>query len=344
MPGELEIIARLRARARVTGGVQAGIGDDAAVLRMGGARDLLACSDLMAEGVHFRREWSPPRLLGGKALAVTLSDIAAMGGAARYAMTSIALPQSLPAAFIEALFDGLLAYAESRGVALVGGDTSGSTDSLFIDTIALGECEAGRAVRRSGAQPGDVIYVTGTLGASAAGLALLERGHRLTDDVKIVGGDAARDEEALSRARARAMRKHLAPAPHLALGCRVGERALATAMIDVSDGLSTDLSHVLEESRCGAILWAEAIPLAAAARLLAGELETEPLRLALHGGEEYELLFTARPENRARVADLSDELEVPITAIGEVIAGDGMQLERGGGREALRPAGYEHRI
>jgi thiamine-monophosphate kinase len=344
MPGELEIIARLRARARVIGGVQVGIGDDAAVLQMGGARDLLACSDLMAEGVHFRREWSPPRLLGGKALAVTLSDIAAMGGAARYVMTSIALPQTLPAAFIEALFDGLLAYAEASGVALVGGDTSSSTDSLFIDTVALGECDAGRAVRRNGARPGDVIYVTGALGASAAGLALLERGYRLADDTQLIPGEAANDQEGLSRARTQAMWKHLAPSPHLALGRRVGERGLATAMIDVSDGLSTDLTHLLDESRCGAILRAGAIPLAAAARLLAGELQAEPLSLALHGGEEYELLFTARPEDQERIAELSDESNVPIAAIGEIIAGDGVQLERDGGREILRPSGYEHRI
>src|SRR5689334_12504137 len=182
MPGELEIIARLRARARATAGVSVGIGDDAAVLRMGGPRDLLACSDLMAEGVHFRREWSPPRLLGHKALAVTLSDIAAMGGAARYALVSIALPPALPAGFVAELFDGLLGYADASNVAIIGGDTSSSTDSLFIDTIALGDCAAGRAVRRNGASTGDVIYVSGALGASVAGLMLLERGYRLTND------------------------------------------------------------------------------------------------------------------------------------------------------------------
>src|ERR1044072_498468 len=191
MPGELEIIARLRARARATEGVRVVIGDDAAVLQSDSARDGLVCSDLMAEGIHFRREWSPPRLLGQKALAVTLSDIAAMGGAARYAMVSIALPGTLSPLFIEALFDGLLAYAEKSGVAIIGGDTSSSGDSLFIDTIALGDCHTGRAIRRSGAQAGDLIYVTGALGASIAGLLLLERGHRLTDE-------AADDEDEMS--------------------------------------------------------------------------------------------------------------------------------------------------
>lgn len=338
MPGELEIIARLRARARAADGVRVGVGDDAAVLQTRGGRDLLACSDLMAEGVHFRREWSPPRLLGRKALAVTLSDIAAMGGAARYAMVSIALPRALPAGFVDGLFDGLLAYAEACGVAVVGGDTSGSADSLFIDTIAIGDCDSGRAVRRNGAQSGDVIYVTGALGASMAGLLLLERGDRLADD------DAARDEDEMTRARTSAMLKHLSPAPRLAFGREIGSRGLATAMIDVSDGLSSDLARVLEESACGAVVRAGAIPVAHAARWLAGELKRESLALALHGGEEYELLFTAPPENQGRVMQLSNELNVPVTAIGEITAGGGLRLERDGGLEALPPAGYEHSL
>ncbi|HJQ23210.1 MAG TPA: thiamine-phosphate kinase [Blastocatellia bacterium] len=337
MPGELEIIARLRARARRSEGVRVGIGDDAAVLQTGGERDLLACSDLMAEGVHFRREWSPPRLLGRKALAVTLSDIAAMGGAARYAMVSIALPQSLSPAFIEALFDGLFDYAEESGVAVIGGDTSSSRDSLFIDTMALGDCEAGQDIRRSGARGGDLIYVTGGLGAALAGLLLLERGHRLLD-----GGAAAEDE--MSRARTAAMLKHLSPAPRLVLGRTIGERGLATAMIDVSDGLSTDLAHIADESGCGAIVRAAALPIAEAARWLAGELKQEPLSLVLHGGEEYELLFTARPEDHARVVELSNELAVPITAIGEITASGGLRLERDGALETLHPSGYEHHI
>src|SRR5438128_4628756 len=212
MPGELEIIARLRVRARTTAGVRVGIGDDAAVLQTEGERDWLACSDLMTEGVHFRREWSPPHLLGRKALAVTLSDIAAMGGAARYAMVSMALPLNLPVGFVDELLDGLLDYADASDVAIIGGDTSSSADSLFIDTIALGDCEAGRAIRRNGASVGDVVYVTGALGASKAGLMLLERGHRLANDA------ATSDEDAMSRARTSAMRKHLGPAPHLALG------------------------------------------------------------------------------------------------------------------------------
>ena len=336
MPGELEIISRIRALARSPigeqSGVKVGIGDDAAVLETGGARDWLACTDLMVEGVHFRREWSPPRLLGRKALAVTLSDIAAMGGIPRYAMVSVALPHTLTPGFIEQFFDGLLEYAAAEGVAIIGGDTSSSADSLFIDTIGLGDCEAGKAVRRCGARAGDIIYVTGSLGASAAGLALLERGYRIEEG------------EVDGRARAEAVTKHLSPDPHLGLARAIGERGLATSMIDVSDGLSTDLMHLLEESGCGALVRAEAVPVAGAAEVLADDLGSRPLTLALSSGEEYELLFTARNEDQVRIRELATEFDTSITAVGEVLSGRGIVLERDGAQETLKASGFEHRI
>jgi thiamine-monophosphate kinase len=334
MPGELEIISRLRKRARAGPQVRVGIGDDAAVIATDGAQDLLACCDLMIEGVHFRREWAAPRFIGRKALAVTLSDIAAMGGTARYAMISLALPRTLSAQDIEDLFDGIYEMADASNVTIIGGDTSSSNDSLFIDTIVLGDCAAGRAITRAGAQVGDVIYVTGALGASALGLDLLERGFRLEDSDSIEAG-----------ARRHALMKHLAPEPRLQIGRRLGERGLATAMIDLSDGLSTDLGHLLEESRCGAILHATAIPLDESAQWLAANgLEIDPLQLALHGGEEYELLFTARPETRHRIAALASDCNLPLTVIGEIVASHGLQLERDGARQMIQLAGYEHRI
>jgi thiamine-monophosphate kinase len=338
MPGELEIISRLRQRARAGPQVRVGIGDDAAVIATDGAQDLLTCCDLMIEGVHFRRDWAAPRLIGRKALAVTLSDIAAMGGTPRYAMISIALPRTLSSNEIEQLFDGIYEMAEANKVAIIGGDTSSSNDCLFIDTIVLGDCAAGRAITRAGAQVGDVIYVTGALGASALGLNLLERGFRLADA-----------DSMAAQARHRVLMKHLAPEPRLQIGRRLGERGLAMAMIDLSDGLSTDLGHLLEESHCGAILHATAIPIDESARWLAANglenrLAIDPLQLALHGGEEYELLFTARPETRRRIATLASDCNLPITAIGEIVAGHGLQLERDGARQMIQPAGYEHRI
>lgn len=334
MPGELEIISRLRKRARAGPQVRVGIGDDTAVVSTDGANDLLACCDLMIEGIHFRREWAAPRLIGRKALAVTLSDIAAMGGTPRYAMISVAVPRAWSSPDIEELFDGLYEMADASKVTIIGGDTSSSPDSLFIDTIVLGDCAAGRAVTRAGAQIGDVIFITGTVGASALGLKLLEHGFRLE------GTDSM-----AAPARHRALLKHLAPETRLPIGRRIGERGLATAMIDVSDGLSTDLGHLLEASNCGAIIHATAMPIDESVRWLAANgLEIDPLQLALHGGEEYELLFTARPESRHPITTLASDCNLPITAIGEIVADPGLQLERNGARQMIQPAGYEHRI
>jgi thiamine-monophosphate kinase len=330
MPRESEIISRVRARARARDGVLVGIGDDAAVIRVGGAH-LIACCDLMVEGVHFRSEWAAPELIGRKALAVTLSDVAAMGGAARFAMVSLALPATASDQYVDALLRGMFDFAEACDVAIVGGDTSGSPGPLLIDTSAIGECAHGRAVTRAAAREGDRIFVTGSLGGSALGLALLERGYRVDDSAE---GTPARQ----------ALLKHLAPMPRLKFGEALGEAGLATAMIDVSDGLSTDLWHILDESGCGAVIRAAAIPLADCAVALAGEVGLDPLRLALSGGEEYELLFTARAADSARVNELSAALGTPVTLIGEAGAGGGLRLDQGGGLTAIEPSGYEHLV
>jgi thiamine-monophosphate kinase len=334
MPAESEIISRLRNIARITDGVLVGIGDDAAVIRTADGRDLIACCDLMVEGVHFRSEWAPPRLLGRKALAVNLSDVAAMGGIPKFALISIAVPARFGSDFIDELFNGMFEMANTSGVSIIGGDTSGSRDSLFIDVSVIGECESGRAVTRRGARPGDIIYVSGSLGASAFGLFLLEDGFRIDDS-----------KDAIDATGRRAVLKHLAPEPRLSLGRALGEAGLATAMVDISDGLSTDLWHILDESGCGAIIHAEAIPIdecvCSAASNKAG---TDPLRLALDGGEEYELLFTVRPENQQRIAELSTASGVALTALGEIVERGGLRLERDGALEPVQPAGYQHRI
>ena len=332
MPVESQIISRIRKLARPHDQVVVGIGDDAAVINTGGATDLIACSDLMVEGVHFRTEWGEPRLIGHKALAVTLSDVAAMGGSAKFAMISIALPRRLSSEFVAKIFQGVFDLADSCGVSIVGGDTSSSPDSLFIDTSVIGECASGQAITRRGAKVGDAIYVTGALGASALGLQMLERGTLLADC----------EDDIASR---RALMKHLAPEPRLKMGRAIGEMNLATAMIDISDGLSTDLWHILDESGCGGIIRAEAIPIDESMRSLSAKASgVDPLRLALDGGEEYELLFTARPESRGRVAELSSDTGISITELGEIVAGKGLQLMRGGLLEPVQPSGYEHMI
>jgi thiamine-monophosphate kinase len=307
-----------------------GIGDDAAVIRPRDGADLIACCDLMVEGVHFRTEWARPSMIGHKALAVTLSDVAAMGGSARFAMISIALPARVSLDFTDELFSGIFDLAAAFGVTIIGGDTSSSIGPLFIDTSVIGDCPSGRAVTRGGAQTGDTIFVTGRLGASALGLLLLEKGSSVESEADVM--------------RHQAMIKHLAPQPRLELGRALAEAGVATAMIDISDGLSTDLWHILEESGRGAVIRADVIPIDESVISLSGDLQSDPLSLALGGGEEYELLFTTRGEDRARVFELSKESGVLVTEIGEIVSGEGLQISFGGKLEALAPSGYEHKM
>ena len=328
MPRESEIISRLRARRSAGAEVLVGIGDDAAVIKGRAGRDVLACCDLMVEGVHFRTEWTPPRLLGHKALAVNLSDIAAMGGVARFALVSIAVPARFPSDSIDQLFEGLFELAGRYDVSIVGGDTSSSRDSLFIDVSVIGDCASGRAVTRAGARPGDTIYVSGSLGGSSVGLSLLEEGVRLEDD------DGFQE----------ALLKHLAPEPRLRLGHALGEAGLVTSMIDISDGLSTDLWHLLEESNCGAVIRSGAIPIAECTRRYAGSRGADSLRLALNGGEEYELLFTAPADSSSEFKKLNKSLGITITEVGEVVEERGLQIEIRGALSPLLPSGYEHAI
>lgn len=334
MPTEGEIISRIKARARGSRRVLVGIGDDAAVARLEAGSDLIACCDLLVEDVHFRAGWAAPMLLGHKALAVTLSDVAAMGAVARFAMVSVAFPPSTGSEFVDDLFRGIVDLADQCDVSIIGGDTSSSPGPLFLDISVIGECRQGQAVTRGGAKAGDIIYVTGNLGASALGLSLLEAGHRLGDETT----------DARSEARARALLKHLSPEPRSKMGQAIGEAGLATAMIDISDGLSTDLWHVLEESGCGAVIRAASIPIAECAMTLsAGDSGSDPLSLALHGGEEYELLFTSRPNSEGELVELSNSLGVAITPIGNIMIGTGLQLELDDRAEQVVPGGYEHR-
>jgi len=332
MPRESEIISKIKQRARLTDQVLRGIGDDAAVIQCSPGKDLLACCDLMVEGVHFQLDWTPARLLGRKALAINLSDIAAMGGVPRFAMVSIALTGRCSSEFTDEMFAGLFEIAEAHGVSLIGGDTSSSRDSLFIDVSVIGECAAGKAVTRDGAKPGDVIYVSGSLGASAMGLRLLQDGVRL-------------DRVAKDDIRHQLLLKHLATEPRTQLGRMIGETGIATAMIDISDGLSTDLSHLLDESGYGAIIRADAIPIAECVRgFSAGSLDVDPVNLALKSGEEYELLFAAKPDRTKEIEDLSRELDIAVAAIGEIVEARGLELEREGVSELIVPSGYEHLI
>jgi thiamine-monophosphate kinase len=327
MPLESEIIARIRRQARASDDLIVGIGDDAAVIQAGG-RNLIACCDLMVEGIHFRRQWIPPYLLGRKSLAVTLSDVAAMCGVARFAMISIALPGGISTEFVDEIFRGLFDMAHENSVSIIGGDTSSSPEAIFIDTSVIGECEKDKAVTRSGARPGDAIYITGSLGASLLGLKLLEQGIRIETETGPI--------------RREALMKHLSPEPRLKFGAAIGEAGLANAMIDISDGLSRDLWHILDESNCGAVIKGDLLPVASCVRLTAENKDA--LSFALHSGEEYELLFTARTEDEAQIQSIAESANLPVTLIGEIVSDKEFYLEHGGKRELIKPSGYEHTI
>jgi thiamine-monophosphate kinase len=314
---ERELIAGVRRRAdqllmgrRKSGILTLGIGDDCAVLRPRRGKELVVTTDLTLENVHFRRDWHPPQSVGHRCLARGLSDLAAMGARPEAAFLSLALPSELTGAWMDGFFDGFMALAKRYRLPLAGGDMAKSP-TVVADIVLLGSVARGKALLRSGAQFGDLIYVTGALGGSAAELSALERKPR-----DFVGKDKLRHP-------------HLYPEPRLAAGRKLTR--LATAAIDLSDGLSTDLAHLCEESGLAAEIDADALPVDARATL----------EQALHGGEDYELLFTASPKT-AVPGQLGG---VSIHAIGRMKKrgkGPQVHLDRGGKRIALSAGGWEH--
>ncbi|HEY0547148.1 MAG TPA: thiamine-phosphate kinase, partial [Pyrinomonadaceae bacterium] len=308
------------------------IGDDAAVIRQSSAHDMLVTTDLLVEDVDFRRAWMPPKLLGHKALAVSLSDCAAMGARARYALLSVGAPREIwRSNFVDEFYEGFFALADAAQVTLIGGDVSRTRSPIVIDSIVLGEVRRGRAALRSGARAGDHIFVTGSLGGAAAGLKLLEHGERLTN---------RKPRTRRARAVAELLLRHLRPQPRMAWGALLGERRLATAMIDISDGLSSDLAHLCDESGVGAQLDAARIPVDASL-LQPGGRDDDALSLALHGGEDFELLFTVSPRNLKRLPTKLDG--VSITYIGDVTdASHGIEIFDGEDSHSMKPAGFSH--
>ncbi len=309
-----------------------GIGDDAAIIRQSGGRELVITADLLVENIDFKREWMTAHLLGHKALAVSLSDIAAMGARPRYALLSLGVPQKIwKTNFVDEFYEGFFELAGAHQVLLIGGDVSRTPEHVLIDSIVIGEVERGRAVLRAGARPGEHIFVTGSLGGAAGGLKLLESGARLQHS-------KARSVKA--RAREKLLLRHLQPLPRVEWGARLGAQRLATAMIDISDGLSSDLAHLCRESGVGARVDAARIPVEQAL-INAGERDFDALSLALDGGEDFELLFTVKPRNLKKLPQEIDG--VPVTYIGDVTEqAQGIELIQNSRTRALRPAGFTH--
>lgn len=332
---EFPLIAALAGRFGRTGrSVVCGIGDDAAVLRHP-TGDLLLTTDLLAEGIHFDRATATFEDIGYKAAVANLSDIAAMGGTPRYLLASLAIPAGHREREIRQLYEGMMQAGRRHGVELIGGDTSASQHGLFVNLTITGTVKPGRALTRSGAKVGDLLYVTGTLGDSLAGLQLLTDGR----------GKTGRSTSNLSKeSRRYLIGRHLRPTPRLAAGRFLAKHALATSAIDLSDGLSGDLPHICEQSRVGAELDKLTLPLSPACLDYAEALRLDPFALALAGGEDYELLFTVTPANRSRVERMAKSVGCRLTRIGRIRPKQqGLTaIEPDGSSRKLTITGYRH--
>jgi thiamine-monophosphate kinase len=326
--GEFGFIRRVSRGAIVRPeGVARPIGDDAAAFVVPPERLTLVTTDLLVERVHFLRSATTPANLGHKALAVNLSDIAAMGGTAREAFVSLAIPADCPVEFLEELYAGMKQLAARHAVNILGGDTTASRADLFLSVTVVGEVPPDQVLYRSGARSGDAVCLTGTVGDSRAGLHFVRQG--------TAPPDAAM--QALLEA-------HLLPRPHLPEGRFLAESGAATAAIDLSDGLSSDLLHVCEESSVGMRIRADAIPVSPALQDFCGRFGHDPARFALAGGEDYVLAATLRPERLEEVQrSFGARFGRPLHAIGEVTAGSGLALRTPDGREeTVAPTGWDH--
>jgi thiamine-monophosphate kinase len=321
--GEFGLINRIRKLSRQPlSSLFVGIGDDAAAFEPAARHLLLATTDLLIEDVHFDLSWTDYYSLGWKAAAVNLSDIAAMGGAPRYCLTALGIPRKTSADEVLDFYRGLNDLLKRAGTVLAGGDTCASRSGLFISVTVLGQAKKSEVVTRSGARPGDLIFVTGTLGDAAAGLELLKSG------VQHQGRTAGVLKT-----------KHLRPKPRIREGRMLALSGCASAMIDVSDGLSSDLSHICEQSGVGAAIDETRIPLSPALRALEGILRLAAIDYALSGGEDYELLFTVPTGRLKKLA----ALKLPVTRIGVVTKGRGVLLvDAAGESRVLSMDGYNH--
>ena len=318
----IERIARRLAagRRRSSPALRLGIGDDAAILRPGAGDDWLLSTDFSLENVHFRLDTHPPQAIGYRALARAASDLAAMGAHPEFFLLSLSLPRPRTGPWLDQMLAGMARAARRLRLQLIGGDTT-RWPNVAIAMTVIGRAARDRAVRRDGARPGDLLYVSGRLGAAALGLALISgRSRRATPGL----------------AHARLLRPHLYPAIPLDLGIHLAETRLASAMMDLSDGLSTDLGRLARASHVGARVFADRLPAVRVPPALAGH-GLDPLKPALDGGEDYGLLFTVPAARAARVPRLFRG--TTITRIGEIVRGRGVQLVDAAGRARPLVAG-----
>ena len=322
MLSEFQFLENLRRKYSLTK-----IGDDCAVLSKDSRTDLVVTTDLLVEDIDFRLDWSKPEFIGHKALAVSLSDVAAMGAKPVWSMISIGVPERIwKTDFVDKFYKGYWRLAKKFDVEIIGGDISKTPDKIVIDSIAAGEVKKKKAVLRSGAKIGDLIFVTGSLGGASAGLKLLEDGFRYTDSEKIW--------------RKRLLLKQLRPLPRVYDGIKICEENLANSMIDLSDGLSSDLAHICRESRVGAKIFADKIPFHKNLKSVV-KSPGEKINFAFDGGEDFELLFTVSPKKNFQLEKVKENF--PFYAIGEITANIGtIELITDEKAQVLEPKGFRH--
>ncbi len=325
--GEFGFIGKIRQALKARSPVVLGVGDDAAILKPTPAHEMVLTTDMLVEGRHFDFKTITPWQLGAKTMAVNVSDCAAMGAKPLAALVSLGVPKDFPVADLEAFYDGLRQWGEAYGAQIAGGDTVGS-DKFVVNVALVGEVEAGRALKRGGALAGDALFVTGTLGDSAAGLDALQR-------------SSGKGEEAAGLL----VKRHLTPTPRFTVGRALVTGKLSGCAIDISDGLSSEIHHLCEESGVGAEIHEEAIPYSPALIHYCDANHLDPLKFALEGGEDYELLFTIPLSKIAgAVQKLPKETGVAVKSIGRILPkAKGISLiTLKGERVPLKARGYDH--
>ncbi|HEX3646439.1 MAG TPA: thiamine-phosphate kinase [Vicinamibacterales bacterium] len=342
---ERELIARIRGQLPpAPDWMLVGIGDDAAVVEPERNRIEVLTVDALVEGIHFERALVPPDAIGHRALAVNLSDLAAMGAAPRLALLSMALPAALPLADFDDIIAGFTALAARHRLHVAGGNLTRSPGPLMIDVTVMGTVKRRQALTRGGARPGDDVYVSGSIGAAAAGLRLLQ-------------SSAGRGQSSVSRAQSRSsvgaaetadsrlIGAYLRPEPRLALGIHLARNRAASACMDLSDGLADGITQIAEASGVGITIDAGALPIDPAARAVFESRGGEATIEALTGGDDYELLIAVRPRSQRRLTAAMQRGEVALTRVGRCTAERGVTLRGAGGASidaALLPRGFTH--
>jgi thiamine-monophosphate kinase len=325
LPDERTLISHIRRRLPpAPAGLRVGPGDDAAVVVPERGAFQVLTTDTLVEGVHFDRRWSTLADVGFKSLAVNLSDLAAMGAAPSLALLSLVLPAQTTLGDLDALLDGFLELAEQEGVTLAGGNLAQSPGPLMVDVTAVGYVRPRRILTRSGGRPGDALYLTGTIGAAAAGLAALQAGGELAPTLEDC------------------VRRHRRPEPRTRIGALLGRNRAASACMDLSDGLADAVSQIAEASGTGAVIDAAALPIDPGARVWFDAQGRDTVANVVAGGDDFELLFAVPRKFRGRLRGVQRETRaVALTRIGELTADPGVRLVRDG-TDLPMPRGFSH--